>query len=62
MEQNAQDPPYLAASDRAASNLSNSLTGSCRAVPPSELLADTDKLKGKVVLVTGEHVMLWVKP
>lgn len=51
-----QDPTYLADSNRAASNFSNSLTGSCRAVPPSELLADTDKLKGKIVLVTGQHI------
>ncbi|KAK9897790.1 NAD(P)-binding protein [Cystobasidium minutum MCA 4210] len=48
-----EDPAYLEASHRAAEKFSNSLTGSCRAVPPSELLQDTDKLKGKVVLVTG---------
>jgi hypothetical protein len=51
-----QDPPYIADSNRAAANFSNSLTGSCRALPSSELLADTDKLKGKIVLVTGQHM------
>lgn len=56
-----QDPSYLEASNRAASNFSNSLTGSCRAVPPSELLADTDKLKGKIVLVTGARIRVHVK-
>lgn len=53
MADRTEEPAYLAANERAASNFSNSLVGSCRAVPPSELLADTDKLKGKVVLVTG---------
>jgi len=53
--QASRDLSYVAASERAASNFSNSLTGSCRAVAPSELLADTDKLKDKVVLVTGER-------
>lgn len=61
MEQSArnhdENPEYLEGSNRAAEKFSNSLTGSCRAVPPSELLQDTDKLKGKVVLVTGEQIL-----
>lgn len=54
----SQDQPWLEASHKAAEKFSNSLTGSCRAVPTSELLQDTEKLNGKVILVTGQFSSL----